>query len=89
MWDSGEGQTPPCRKTKSRITLLRVIPAVTCQVLKHFCKQLQEQRLKCVRLLSTSYTDCRKSSNILSGISSDILVFLSESKAFDCNILEK
>ena len=33
-----------------------------------------------MRLLSTSHTDCRKSSDILSGISSDILVFFSEIK---------
>ena len=36
-------------------------------------KQLQERRLKCVRLLSSSQNDCRKSSDILAGISSDIL----------------
>ena len=43
-----------------------------CAWLKHLCKQPQEPRLKCVRLLSPSHTDCRRSSDILC-ISPDIL----------------
>ena len=46
----------------------RMLPASST-----LCKQLQEQRLKCVQVLSISHTDCRKSSDILYGVSSDIL----------------
>ena len=71
-----------CTKKITTITLLRLIPTMTFQN-NHvrFCVSLimsgegrrTTHLLKCVRLLSTSRTDWRQSSDILSDISFDIL----------------
>ena len=56
-----------------------MLPVSRC--LKHLCKQLQEQRLKCVRLLSLIVGNLLTFFlTFFSGISSDILVFFSEIK---------
>ena len=79
-------------KLSTKITLLRVIPSMTFQnshVRFHVSLILSGEGrhtthlLKCVRLLSTSQTDWRQSSDILSDISFDILSDISSDIASD------